>query len=64
MNNEIKAAIIGSIITGILGFIAIKSMGVLEAELKDDQIFQVASNIINTESYRDVLLKKMALQRN
>jgi len=61
---EIVGAVIGSVITGVLGFIAISSMGLLEKHIKDNQIHQVASDIVNTGSYRGVLLQKMTESNN
>lgn len=59
MMKEITGAVIGSIITGVLGFIVLSSMGIFEKHLKDSQIHEVASDIVNNETYRNVLLKRI-----
>jgi len=57
--DQVAIAVIASLITSIIGFVFINAVGLLEKEVKTDQISKVAESIVDNESLRTELLGEL-----
>ena len=59
MSKEITIALVSSVASAALVFIASGAMGLYDKEIKDSQIHEVAFEVVNEAKYRNTIIDKM-----
>ena len=59
MKNEIIVGVVTSVVTAVLAFAVANFLGLLERNLKKEQVLAVAKELINNDTNRDLLLYQM-----